>query len=146
MSTEESMVPVLDLLRPAECWDLLATSRLGRIAYVVMGQPHVIPVNYAIDGESVLVRTAPGALLESADRHLVALEVDDIDMEAHTGWSVQVHGFAVAIGDAVDPTSERLKRLDLPTWAPGGDGRTSWIHVRAESVEGRRLRTVPEAL
>ena len=146
MTPAEEMIPVLDEVNAAECWGLLATSQLGRIAFVTEGRPHVIPVNYAIDGESVLVRTAPGALLERADRHPVAFEVDDIDVATHTGWSVQVHGFAEAIGDAVDPTSERLKRLVLPTWAPGAGQRTSWMHVRAESITGRRLRTVPDSL
>ena len=44
----------------------------------------------------------------------------------------------------VDPTSERLRRLSLVTWAPGA--RQRWFRIDPGKVSGRRLRIVPDAL
>ena len=50
---------------------------------------------------------------------------------------VMVQGFARDIGDAVDATSKRLKRLSLVTWAPGT--RERWIHIKPDKVTGRKI-------
>jgi uncharacterized protein len=59
----------------------------------------------------------------------VAFEVDSIDEATNSGWSVLVRGQADCIADAVDATSERIRRLTLITWAA--------------SITGRRLRVLP---
>jgi hypothetical protein len=57
---------------------------------------------------------------------------------------VLVQGFATDIGDAIDPTSQRIRQLALVTWAPGV--RQRWFRVDPHRVTGRRLRVVPDAL
>ena len=121
----------------ATCLDLLATRRTGRLAYVARaGVPDIVPVNIALDDERVLVRSGPGPKLQAAERReVVALEVDDIDEDGHTGWSVVVAGRARRLH-----TSEvaRLPADLLPeVWARGP--RSSVIAIELTRVEGRRL-------
>jgi nitroimidazol reductase NimA-like FMN-containing flavoprotein (pyridoxamine 5'-phosphate oxidase superfamily) len=123
--------------------NLLATASVGRVGLLVAGRPEILPVNFALDGETVLFRTAEGTVLDQASLSVVAFEVDHVDEQAHSGWSVLVQGTAQFIGDAIDPTSERLRRLSLITWAPGR--RQRWFKIQPDKVTGRRLRVVPDA-
>ena len=125
----------------SECLDLLATAAVGRVAFVVEGHPELLPVNYALDGDTVLFRTAVGTVLNRAAMTPVAFEVDHVDESTRTGWSVLVKGQADDIGDAIDATSERMRRLSLVTWAPGR--RDRWFAIRPRQITGRRLRVVP---
>jgi hypothetical protein len=75
---------------------------------------------------------------------VVAFEVDHIDPDTECGWSVMMQGTALDIGDAIDATSERLRRLSLISWAPGV--RQNWFKIQADTIAGRRLRVVPDAL
>jgi uncharacterized protein len=134
-------VASLENLGRAECPNLLATAQVGRVALLVEGRPEILPVNYALDGESVLFRTAEGSVLTKASLTEVAFEVDHVDGSSRTGWSVLVKGQADDIGDAIDQTSERLRRLALITWAPGQ--RDRWFVVRPRQISGRRLRVMP---
>src|ERR1700675_480342 len=47
----------LDEIEEAECLEILGRHGLGRIAIVVDGQPQIFPVNYAINGRIIAVRT-----------------------------------------------------------------------------------------
>jgi nitroimidazol reductase NimA-like FMN-containing flavoprotein (pyridoxamine 5'-phosphate oxidase superfamily) len=139
-----NLVASLEELGRADCLGLLATASLGRLGLLVDGRPEVLPVNFALDGDTVLFRTAEGTVLNQASFSVVAFEVDQVDEATHTGWSVMVQGAATYIGDAIDPTSERLRRLSLITWAPGR--RQCWFRVDADKITGRRLRVTPDAL
>jgi nitroimidazol reductase NimA-like FMN-containing flavoprotein (pyridoxamine 5'-phosphate oxidase superfamily) len=131
----------LETLGRIECLNLLALAQVGRVAFVVDGRPEILPVNYALDGDAVLFRTSAQSVLNQASLTNVAFEVDCIDTSTQSGWSVVVHGHADDIGDAIDPTSERLRRLVLVTWAPGQ--RQSWFVIRPHTISGRRLRVLP---
>jgi uncharacterized protein len=85
----------------------------------------------------VLFRTSEGSVLSHAAFKQVAFEVDHADEATRTGWSVLVHGHADDIGDAIDATSQRLRRLSLVTWAPGR--RDRWFVVRPSQITGRRI-------
>lgn len=138
------LIATLEQLAVPECWDLLSTAVVGRVGLVVDELPEVLPVNYALDGETVLFRTAEGTLLNQAALQVVAFEVDHVEERTHEGWSVLVQGFARDIGDAVNPNSERIRQLSLVAWAPGA--RPRWFQVRPDKVTGRRLRVQPGAL
>jgi nitroimidazol reductase NimA-like FMN-containing flavoprotein (pyridoxamine 5'-phosphate oxidase superfamily) len=129
---------LLELSRD-ECLHLLATHEFGRLA-VSMGEgpPVIRPVNYAFDdrSRSVVFRTAPGskvhALLNSAD---AAFEIDGVDEDERTGWSVIIQGVSDVISDPVEV--RRLDRLGLKPWTPGRKPR--WVRIRARTVSGRQL-------
>lgn len=123
----------LSELGPDECWQLLSTAAVGRVALVRGGLPSVVPVNICATDEAVWFRVGRGSLLAAAeDRDVVSVEVDDIDRVGHTGWSVIVTGRAeVSAG-----------RDDLPVASWGRRDADHLIRVPAELVTGRRLDAV----
>lgn len=127
----------LSRLDEQECLELLGSRSVGRLAYVARpGVPDVVPVNFALRGRKVLVRSGVGPKLQAAERgDLLALEVDDIDEDTHAGWSVVVVGPARRLDDA---ERAALPEGVLPeTWAKGP--RSAVIELTARRVAGRRL-------
>lgn len=141
---DREQVAEMEPLGRGECLGLLATASVGRVGLLVDLRPEILPVNYALDGETVLFRTAEGTVLTQASMAVVAFEVDRLDEVDHSGWSVLVQGVADDIGDAIDPTSERLRRLTLVTWAPGT--RQRWVRITPNKITGRRIRVLPAEL
>ena|ERR1700722_10750500 len=135
MSNENS---VYEEISDNECLELLAGSRLGRIAVVEGDQPMIFPVNYAFYEGTVVFRTDPGTKLTAAPLARVAFEIDESEPSSRTGWSVVVQGFGEDITDSVDADSDELLRLTVDPWVPGG--RDHWIKIVPRSITGRRLR------
>lgn len=96
----------------------------------------MVPVNYAVHDGGVVIRSGAGPELQAAERRaVVVLEVDDVDEQARTGWSVVVQGRARRLS-----ASERdaLPAGALPTaWATGP--RTAVVRIDPTRVDGRRL-------
>ena len=97
-------------LDPEACRTLLATHHFGRLGVTIGHQPMVFPVNYALDGESIVFRIDEGSKLRGAVGRRVAFEIDGIDQFSHTGWSVIVVGDALV---APDDDHARLHTLPL---------------------------------
>lgn len=117
-----------------ECLLLLAEGSVGRLAYVASsGVPEIVPVNYVWHDGTILIRSGPGPKLQAAERgEMVSFEIDRLDEEDGTGWSV------VAAGRAARLRPEQAARLTLPLpWATGR--RRYVISVAASRVSGRRL-------
>ena len=124
----------LEVLDAEECWELLASTPVGRVAFVQGGEPMVLPVNHAIVGRRVVFRTRPGSLLhEALMREPVAFQVDEFDPVRRSGWSVLVRGVADL---AEDP--DTLWATELDAWADAVE-RDDWVEIRAEEVTGRRI-------
>ncbi len=134
-------VASFEMLGRAQCLDLLAGAAVGRLALIVDGHPEILPVNYILDGDAVVFRTAEGTVLTHASLTEVAFQVDHFDESHQSGWSVMVKGQADDIGDAIDATSERLRRLSLVPWAPGK--RDRWFVIRPREITGRQVRVTP---
>src|SRR5213078_3225239 len=108
----------------------------GRLGFVVDEWPVVLPVNYVLDGDDIVVRTDGGTKFSALRRGArVAFEVDAIDTLFQSGWSVLAYGQADEVVDADEV--ERLQGLGLRPWA--GGARPFWIRIRPVSVTGRRL-------
>ncbi len=129
--------PELSEIPEDECLALLAGQRVGRLIVVHDGVPQAYPVNYVLDGRTVAVRTDPGVLLDWATLGQVAFEVDQVDEEAHQGWSVVVHGVGRDVTDGVDAWSERVRARTLEPWA-GGE-RHHWVALATPRVTGRLI-------
>jgi nitroimidazol reductase NimA-like FMN-containing flavoprotein (pyridoxamine 5'-phosphate oxidase superfamily) len=138
------MVATLTDIPTVECWQLLAECAVGRVGLLVAGRPEVLPVNYVLDGEHILFRTAESSVLTEAASTVVAFEVDRFADSSREGWSVLLQGRAEDISRAIDANSERMRSLELVTWAPGA--RHRWFRINPDKVTGRRLRTMPDAL
>jgi nitroimidazol reductase NimA-like FMN-containing flavoprotein (pyridoxamine 5'-phosphate oxidase superfamily) len=108
---------------------------VGRLGFVRDGQPVILPVNYVVDGETIVFRTGAGTRLDALRDARVAFEVDAVDTEHRTGWSVLVQGRAreVTASDELD----YLARARLAPWA-GGE-KAHWIRIVADTVTGRRI-------
>ncbi|KRC50305.1 MULTISPECIES: pyridoxamine 5'-phosphate oxidase family protein [unclassified Nocardioides] len=123
-----------ELARP-ECLRLLALARVGRIVYADDRGPVALPVNFRMDGSTVLFRVSPaGDLHRWLDGATVAFEVDRLDDFHQTGWSVLVRGTSAYV-DSEDLPSLRSER-PLP-WARGL--RPVTVRVQPTQITGRRL-------
>lgn len=118
-----------------ECLQLLASRRVGRFAHVVSVRAlDVVPVNYLCRADgSVVFRSGPGPKLSAAERRdVVAFEVDAIDEDQMTGWSVLV------LGQARKVSASEAKSWELPEpWAEGP--RHHVVVIEPTRIEGRQL-------
>ena len=129
----------LDELSPAECWQLVATQPVGRVAIIVGHYPLVFPVNFAVDDKTILYRTGVGTKLHSIHRSNVTFQVDAIDPVHHTGWSVMIKGVAQELSRARDRAAvSRAEFGGATPWAPGD--RAHLIRIIADQITGRRIR------
>lgn len=122
-----------------QCWQLLRSRDLGRIAVSAAGTVDIFPINYAVDGESIMFRTAPGTkLLELAINDRVAFEIDDHD--EHEAWSVVMKGHA----ERIERQSEMdaAEKLGLTPWIPTLKYR--WVRIWPSELTGRRFSLGPE--
>ena len=135
MSTEEGeSLARVEELAEEECWELLGTKRVGRVAHNDPEGPVVVPVNYVFHDGFVLFRISPYSRLADRLRDGAAsFQVDHVDEEARTGWSVLVRGHAA-----------RAKGWELPEagsrptpWAEGG--RNLHVRLSPHHVSGVRL-------
>ncbi|SNS59645.1 Nitroimidazol reductase NimA, pyridoxamine 5'-phosphate oxidase superfamily [Geodermatophilus saharensis] len=121
-----------------ECYRLLASSEIGRLAVNAEHHPLVFPVNYAMDGTTVVIRTSPGTKLAAADHANVTFEVDEIDRRTRSGWSVLVRGVAEEVGpEHRADLVARTHATGLQPWAPGEHGH--WLRLIPTAVTGRRI-------
>ena len=133
---------IRDLSRE-ECLELLAANGVGRLAVSGKDAPVIRPVNYAFDqpSQSVVFRTAPGSKFYALLRqNTAAFEVDGIDVERRSGWSVIIVG---ATEEVTSPSDvRRLDGLGLEPWGPGE--KAHWVRIRAWTVSGRRISAEAE--
>jgi len=126
----------LDTLAPAECWELISRSAVGRLAVAISNHPDIFPVNYVVDRETIVVNTAPGTKLAAAVLgSSVAFEVDELDQATHKGWSVVVKGTAQEIEDL--DAMMHAEGLGIDSWATGD--KTRFVRITAEEITGRRI-------
>ncbi|HUE29046.1 MAG TPA: pyridoxamine 5'-phosphate oxidase family protein [Solirubrobacteraceae bacterium] len=132
-------MPVMQQLDRAECMELLAGNRFGRLAVTGgAAAPSIRPVNYAFDeaSQSLVFRTTEGSKLQALlNSSRAAFEIDEVDPATGTGWSVIVLGVTEVISNPTE--RRRLEKLGLESWAPGS--KPHWVRIRAWTVSGRRI-------
>ncbi len=126
----------LEHIGGVECWQLLASVPVGRLGVVSDGAPEIYPVNHAVDDWTIVFRTDPGSKVRGLLRSpAVCFEVDGIDPDHETGWSVLVKGRAANV---VDPDELRhLQSLSLRYWSLGE--KEQWVRINPVEVTGRRI-------
>lgn len=123
-----------------QCWEFVARHSLGRVGLVHLSNPLIFPVNYALDGGTVVFRTAPGTKLATAGLGRPAVfEVDEASPLFETGTSVMVHGTLHRVTEHAE--RERLAHLPLRPWAPGT--RDQLVRLEPGWVTGRRIPVHP---
>lgn len=126
----------LEVLDRDECLRLLSSATLGRVGLTTGALPTVLPVDFLLDGDQILVRTSKGSEPQAAtDNAVVAFETDDFDPLSHSGWSAVVTGVAREVTDLDELHALRSARL--ARWAPQGNGRA--VAISTEMVPGQRI-------
>ena len=119
-----------------ECLELIRHRPLGRLAIHTGAIPAIVPVNFVLTEDGIVVRTSPGTKLDQAIRNaVVAFEVDDYDVQRHTGWSVNVVGIARELTDPAQVAA--AEHLPIPQWGPGE--RSHFVCIGLDVVTGRRI-------
>ncbi|GAA1397086.1 pyridoxamine 5'-phosphate oxidase family protein [Luteococcus peritonei] len=121
------------------CWGYLASQEVGRLATAKEGQPEIFPINYCVDGQSVVFRTASGSKLqELTDNEHVAFEVDGWDEEG--GWSVVIKGNAAEITD--ERELALADKMPLRPWVP--TVKRHYVRITPDEITGRGFTFGPE--
>lgn len=132
-----------------ECWDFLHEQEFGRLAFHLLDEVHLVPLNYAVDHDRRLIfRTAEGSKLlgltinddvafeidsftdtlaksvvaRGRARHLEGRDADATDQLPLRPWVNTAKFNVVAI--EVDEITGRTFELDRP-----------WLHMRPEDDE-----------
>lgn len=110
-----------------ECWALLGDHDVGRVAYTEFALPTIVPVDYTLVGNRVLLQCRSDRMAAHLDGQVVAFQVDDADPSRRGSRSVVVTG-----------TAERLSVAD------GGDleARRGAVRLNVGQVRGQHLDDV----
>ena len=129
-------------LTEPECWSLLEQHVVARLAVDIGGQPDIFPINYVVDGSSVVFRTGAGTKLAGAvlSRH-VAIEIDGLEVDGSV-WSVVVKGIAHEITDM----EERFSMDDLPLYPWITSEKPNFVRIEPQLTTGRRFHLVEREL
>ena len=123
-------------LTSAECRQLISPGGVGRIAFHTVSGPVVLPVNYAVLADTIVIRTAEGTVIEGHADGPVALEVDHIDEALGQGWSVLVRGQAHRVAH---PGELRRLQEDAVIWPWAGGEREVYVRILPGQITGRRI-------
>jgi nitroimidazol reductase NimA-like FMN-containing flavoprotein (pyridoxamine 5'-phosphate oxidase superfamily) len=137
-ATTSSDTPVTELTE-TESWQLLGSVALGRLVTTVNGWTEIFPVNFVVQNNTVLFRTAEGTkLLTAALNEYVLFEADDHNVAE--GWSVIVRGKARLLATSNELAEAR--RAGLYPWIATQKER--FVRITPQSMTGRRFVFGPE--
>ena len=127
MSEEEP----IGMMTTEQCWDMLRANEFGRLAYHLAGEVHLTPINYAVEHDTLLFRTAEGSKLLGVEMNPdVAFEIDEVD--EHRARSVILRGVARHLGEDEE---HRVENLPLRPWVSGL--RYDVVEIRPTGISGR---------
>lgn len=135
MTGRISSISVLD---ETECYELLSTTTVGRVAFVNRDGQQLLPLNFAFVDGTIYFRTNQegvlGELAEGLDD--VAFEVDHHGTTTRDAWNVTVRGATTSVHDAAG-LAGRARLAALRPWAPGQ--RDVVVALTPRSIDGRRV-------
>jgi nitroimidazol reductase NimA-like FMN-containing flavoprotein (pyridoxamine 5'-phosphate oxidase superfamily) len=128
----------LETLSPDECFALLGQASIGRLVYQDEDGPVAVPVNFAMAETDIVIRVEGGIKRTAMSQPLLAFEVDHIDDQERSGWSVVVRGAGREVElDCVPDLLRRMKGHPPLPWAQGV--HNVWLLITPHRVTGRRL-------
>jgi nitroimidazol reductase NimA-like FMN-containing flavoprotein (pyridoxamine 5'-phosphate oxidase superfamily) len=121
-----------------ECWQLLHQARVGRIVYQDEGGPIAVPVNYAVLGDCIAFRVEGGTKRRAMSQPRLGFEVDHIDDDNRSGWSVIARGTGREV--SIDEAAQLVKDMKPAPPVPWVDGlHNVWLLIKPDTITGRRL-------
>ena len=136
----------IGVMTTEECWEMLRANEFGRLAFHLAGEVHLAPINYAVDHDTLLFRTAEGSKLLGVEMNPdVALEIDEFD-ENHAR-SVIIRGVARHLGEDEE---HRAENVPLRPWV--ATLKYDVVEIRPTEISGRAfelsrpwLHMIPES-
>jgi nitroimidazol reductase NimA-like FMN-containing flavoprotein (pyridoxamine 5'-phosphate oxidase superfamily) len=125
----------MENLTEAECWALLTTTTVGRIAVALDDGVDIFPLNFVAKDRYIYFRSAPGSkLVELTANPVVAFEADG--RRRLRRWSVVVRGEAKRLDD--DDEIEKSGVRELRTTP--ADDKWNYVRITPRTVTGRRFQ------
>ena len=120
------------VLHPEQSWDFLRAREFGRLAFHLVGEVHIAPINYAVDAEDrIIFITSEGSKVFGVTANPdVAFEVDEIVDDRAT--SVIIRGLA-RILEGQD--AYVVEQLPIRPWVP--TPKTVVVTIRVDEISGR---------
>jgi nitroimidazol reductase NimA-like FMN-containing flavoprotein (pyridoxamine 5'-phosphate oxidase superfamily) len=132
----------INILDVDECWALLRSNEVGRLAVSIANRPDIFPINYVVDGQTIVFRTAEGTKLAGAVLGIaVAFEIDGYDTASGETWSVVVKGGAVEIENMY----ELFDAQDLPLFPWNAAPKHRFVRIVPAEITGRRFVVTDKA-
>ena len=130
--------PTLTVLDRDTCWNLLRSAEVGRLAVSVAGHPDIFPINYALDGETIVFCTAEGTKFAAAHvTSSVAFETDGYDEATGDAWSVVVKGHSQDI-----EMHDLLEDSAFPLYPWSATPKSRFVRLVPFEISGRRFHVV----
>lgn len=127
---EEDVISELTL---EQCWELLRAEEFGRLAFRLVDEVHITPINYVVDGETLLFWTAEGSkLLGVVMGSPVAFEIDRYGEDC--ARSVVLRGTARLLPE---DEAHRADNLPLRPWVP--TLKYNVVEISPTEVSGREF-------
>jgi hypothetical protein len=126
----------MELLDVQQCWSLLASVEVGRLAVAVSGDVDIFPLNFVLDDGAVVFRSAEGTkLVEVVLARRVAFEVDGYEPTHGRAWSVVVKGKA----ELLDRFSDIYHAQGLPLFPWNASPKERFVRIVPDTLTGRRF-------
>ncbi|KQZ70358.1 pyridoxamine 5'-phosphate oxidase family protein [Nocardioides sp. Root151] len=120
-------------LTSEQCWALLEGEEFGRLAFRLVTEVHIVPLNYSVARRMLLFPTDSGNKLLAAAMHSeVAFEIDWYDDES--AWSVVARGTLRRLGE---DEQHRLGEKSPESWLP--TLKFDVVELSPSVVTGRRF-------
>ncbi len=129
----------MTILDPDECWALLRTTDVGRLAVTIASHPDIFPVNFVVDHGTVVFRTAEGTKLAAAVLGVgIAFEADGYDGGAGQAWSVVIKGRA----QEIERMHELFDAIELPLFPWNAAPKHRFVRIVPHEITGRQFQVV----
>jgi nitroimidazol reductase NimA-like FMN-containing flavoprotein (pyridoxamine 5'-phosphate oxidase superfamily) len=138
MTSENS--PNVDVWMSEErCRQLLAATRVSRVAFVEEGRPRIVVLNHVVDGDDILFQTSEetglARLTAGGEAIAATVETDSASVSAHAGWSI------VASGRLSRTTEADIGHQPTP-WRPQAVGVL--LRLTVDEIHGLAVGPAPE--
>jgi uncharacterized protein len=128
-------MPALHVLDLAECERLLRAGCFGRLVLTTDEGLSIFPVNYAVQGDAIVIRTSSvGPIARHGHDAEVLFEIDLVDHEYWSGWSVVARGRGEL---STDPPHDVPGARRVQSWVD--EDRDCELRVVWQQLTGRRL-------
>jgi nitroimidazol reductase NimA-like FMN-containing flavoprotein (pyridoxamine 5'-phosphate oxidase superfamily) len=121
-------------LTQEQCWELLRSEEFGRLAFRLLDEVHLVPINYAVDRDTLLFSTEEGnKLLGIVMCPEVVFEIDSFD--EHQAHSVILRGTARLLDEH---EAHRAENVPLRPWVEHTEYNV--VEIRPTQLTGHAFR------